>query len=196
VEPAIDVDRIRHAVSELLAAIGDDVDREGLRDTPDRVAQAYAELFSGVGVDAAELLSASADVLSDHSDEPVVLADIPFRSTCEHHLLPFEGTASVAYLPVGHIAGLGRIIRAVDAVASRPQMQERLTDEIADVVERGLGAAGVAVVISASHSCIWARGTRTSGVRAVTIAGRGRYSSPEGRREVLALMGRGETDAS
>lgn len=190
---AIDDDRIRRAVGELLAAIGEDSDREGLRETPQRVAQAYAELFSGVGVDAASVLTEASDVVGGNADEPVILAGVAFRSTCEHHLLPFEGTASVAYLPRERVTGLGRIARVIDVAASRPQLQERLTDEIADAVERGLEARGVLVVLSAAHACLWARGTRTRGARTVTIVGRGAYASVEGRAEVLALIREGDT---
>lgn len=177
-------------MGELLAAIGEDPAREGLTGTPDHVADAYAELFSGVGVDAAAVLDESSDVLElTAAAEPVILRDVPFRSTCEHHLLPFTGTASLAYLPRTRVTGLGRLARVVDVVASRPQVQERLTDEIAEAVERGLDAEGVVVVVTASHACLWARGTRTSGASVVTIAGRGSYAVSEGRREVLALLG-------
>ncbi|MFD1714845.1 GTP cyclohydrolase I [Amnibacterium flavum] len=176
-------------MGELLAAIGEDSTRDGLRETPDHVAAAYAELFSGVGVDAAAYLDEASDVLDlTVGAEPVILRDIPFRSTCEHHLLPFEGTVSLAYLPRARVTGLGRLARVVDAVASRPQIQERLTEEIADAIHRGLDADGALVIVTASHACLWARGSRTRGASVVTIAGRGEYSSGEGRRDVLPLL--------
>nr|WP_256470138.1 GTP cyclohydrolase I [Herbiconiux sp. L3-i23] len=191
----MDADRIRRAVSELLSAIGEDQTRDGLRETPARVADAYAELFSGVGVDASLVLSEASDVATGEDAEPVVLADVPFRSMCEHHLLPFQGTASIAYLPRTRLTGLGRIARVLDVVSSRPQLQERLTEDIADAIERGLDARGVVVILSANHACLWARGTRTQGARTVTIAGRGEYADPAGRAEVVLLMGADGADS-
>jgi GTP cyclohydrolase I len=184
---AIDHARAAAAVAEFLAAVGEDPARPGLAATPGRVADAADELYAGIGVDPAVALAESA--LADPApDGPVALRGIPFRSTCEHHLLPFRGTISIAYLPGTSIGGLGALVRAVDAVASRPQVQERLTEEVADAVERGLGARGVLVLAEAEHACVWARGTRTQGASAVTMAARGVYGSGAGRAEALALV--------
>ncbi|WP_286278583.1 GTP cyclohydrolase I [Naasia aerilata] len=180
----VDRARVRAAVAELLTALGEDPTRPELADTPARVADAYSELFAGVGVDASEILAQDALPIGDAATELIALRGIPFRSMCEHHLLPFSGVASVAYLPADRLAGLGRIARAVDVVASRPQMQERMSEQLASAVEDGLGARGVLVVLSASHGCLWARGTRTVGADAVTLASRGELADParRGRR--------------
>ncbi|WP_210479882.1 GTP cyclohydrolase I [Naasia sp. SYSU D00948] len=185
--------RARAAVEELLAALG--ADRPDLAGTPGRVAEAYAEMLSGTDVDAAAILADGTVALAEPPSETVALRDIPFRSVCEHHLLPFAGTAGVAYLPRDSVAGLGRIARAVDAVASRLQLQERLTEELATAVEAGLAARGVLVVLSASHSCLWARGSRTAGASAVTVAARGDFADPALRAEAFALLTGGGRDA-
>jgi GTP cyclohydrolase I len=185
----IDRPRVRAAVEELLAALGEDPSRPELAGTPARVADAYTELFAGVGVDASAVLGEDALPIGDAATELVALRSIPFRSMCEHHLLPFSGMASVAYLPTDRLAGLGRIVRAVEVLASRPQVQERLSEQLASAVEEGLGAKGVLVVLSASHGCLWARGTRTSGANAVTLASRGVLADPARRAEALALLG-------
>lgn len=184
---AVDGKRVASAVRELLAAIGDDPARPGLAETPRRVAEAYAEYFAGVGVDASAHLD-SGD-LEGESGEMVLLRDIEFRSMCEHHLLPFTGVAHVAYLPSDRIVGLGRIPRVVETVASRPQIQERLTDEIADALVAGLDPRGVLVVVEAAHGCVAARGARQAKSSTVTIASRGTLAEPIERAEIMALIG-------
>jgi GTP cyclohydrolase I len=185
--------RARAAVEELLAALG--VDRPDLAETPGRVVESFTEMLAGTDVDPAAVVAQSAVTLESIPTETVALRTIPFRSVCEHHLLPFAGTASVAYLPGAAVAGLGRIARAVDVLASRLQIQERLTEELASAVETGLGARGVLVVLSASHSCLWARGSRTTGATAVTVAARGEFTDPARRAEALALLTAGDGDA-
>ncbi len=186
----IDVDRIKAAVTELLAAIGEDPADERLRETPRRVSEAYQEFFSGIGTDPAEALAARSDFpdSAERAGEVVVLRSIEFRSICEHHLLPFFGTASVAYLPGERFAGLGALAKAVEVAAARPQLQERLTEDIADALESGLGARGALVVLEASHGCVSARGPRQNGARTVTLAARGELTDPLRRAEALALM--------
>ncbi|MFA4840537.1 MAG: GTP cyclohydrolase I FolE [Agrococcus sp.] len=184
---AVDGERVAAAVRELLAAIGDDPARPGLAETPRRVAEAYADYFAGVGVDASAHLD-TAD-LAGESGELVLLRDIEFRSMCEHHLLPFTGVAHVAYLPSDRIVGLGRIPRVVETIASRPQIQERLTDEIADALVAGLAPRGVLVVVEAAHGCVAARGARQAKSSTVTVASRGTLAEPIERAEIMALIG-------
>jgi GTP cyclohydrolase I len=195
---AIDTGRVEAAVSEILAAIGEDVDRPGLQLTPARVAQSYADFFSGLGVDPLMHLAHTEelDLGDDERGELVLLRDIDFRSMCEHHLLPFTGVAHIAYIPGKHIVGLGKIPRVVETLASRPQLQERLTEEIADALERGLDPRGVLVVLDSTHACVAARGVRQSKSTTVTLATRGVLSDPVERSGVLALIGgaRGGTD--
>ncbi|WP_210507695.1 GTP cyclohydrolase I [Naasia sp. SYSU D00057] len=186
--------RARAAVESLLLALGEDPSRPELAETPARVAESFSEMLAGTGVDPSAILADGAVVLDVAPTETVALRDIPFRSVCEHHLLPFAGSASVAYLPGDRVAGLGRIARAVDAVASRLQVQERLTEQLATAVEEGLGARGVLVVLSAAHSCLWARGSRTAGATAVTVAARGAFTDPVRRQEALALVSAGRSD--
>jgi GTP cyclohydrolase I len=182
----VDQDRIARAVREILSAVGEDPDREGLRRTPERVARMYAEMFSGLGSDPVELLSAR---FTETYDELVVLKDIPFHSMCEHHLMPFEGKASVAYLPDGQVVGVSKLARVVDAYAHRPQLQERMTSQIADVLMASLEPKGVAVVMSATHTCMTCRGPHKAGSVMVTSAVRGRCrSDPRTRGEVMALL--------
>ncbi|WP_293697931.1 GTP cyclohydrolase I FolE [uncultured Agrococcus sp.] len=185
---AIDRDRVQRAVLELLEAIGDDPAREGLGDTPRRVADAYAEFFAGVGVDAGEHLIDQLDV-GDDTGELVLLRDIAFRSICEHHLLPFTGIAHVAYIPDEKIVGLGRLPAVVTTTAARPQIQERLTEEIADTFEAGLRPKGVLIVIDATHGCVAARGSRQERSSTVTMASRGVLTEPLQRAEIMALIG-------
>src|SRR5438067_12889914 len=147
----VDHARITAAVREILLAVGEDPDREGLRDTPARVARLYAEVFSGLHVDPSELLSKT---FTQKYDEMVLVKDIRFASTCEHHLLPFLGKAHVAYLPYGKIVGLSKLARVVEALAHRPQVQERMTEQLADLLMEKLGARGVAVILEATHSCM------------------------------------------
>ncbi len=186
----IDRPRIEAAVAEILAAIGEDPSRPGLVSTPSRVADAYEEFFSGLGHDPAEQLGEGVP-LEGHESETVLLRDISFRSICEHHLLPFVGVAHVAYLPDERVVGLGRIPRVVETLASRPQLQERLTEEIADTLQKGLDAKGVLVVLDAQHTCVTARGVRQTESTTVTVASRGELADPVARAGLLSLIGRG-----
>jgi GTP cyclohydrolase I len=188
--PPVDRPRIEAAVLELLAAIGEDVDRPGLESTPRRVADAYAEFFSGLSVDAADLVRQATVTAEAHQlGEVVIVRDISFRSVCEHHLLPFVGVAHVAYVPGETIVGLGALPRVVDAVASRPQLQERLGEEIAEAVQAGARPDGVLVVLDASHGCVTTRGPRQTGSTTVTLASRGVLSEASARAEAVALIG-------
>lgn len=191
----VDKPRVEAAVIELLAAIGEDAERPGLERTPARVAEAYSEFFSGIGQDPLEHLRESVPVGDDGNGEVVLLRDIAFRSICEHHLLPFLGKAHVAYLPGDRVVGLGRLPLVVDTLASRPQLQERLTEQIADALERGLEARGVLVVLDAVHGCVAARGVRQANSSTVTVASRGALAEPARRAELFALIGHGTTDA-
>ena len=183
----IDTARIEAAVAEILAAIGEDPARPGLVSTPSRVAEAYGEFFAGLGVDPLEPLADT--VPSDGRGELVLVRDIEFRSVCEHHLLPFLGVAHVAYLPGDRIVGLGRLARVVEILAARPQLQERLGDEIADALTAGLAPRGVLVVLDAVHGCVTMRGSRQTRSSTVTIAARGVLADPVERAEVIALIG-------
>ncbi|MFO0747148.1 MAG: GTP cyclohydrolase I FolE [Myxococcota bacterium] len=191
-KPEVDLARIAAAVREILVAVGEDPDREGLIDTPARVARAYRDLFAGLREDAGVHLARQFDHDSD-GDDAVVLRDIEFNSTCEHHLLPFLGRAHVAYLPSpGRVTGLSKLARTVDVFARRPQLQERLTAQIADALAGHLDARGVAVVIEGEHLCMRSRGARKRDAVMVTTAFRGLYKEDKDmRREVLALL-RGE----
>ncbi len=183
----VDLERIKAAVREILAAVGEDPDREGLQETPRRVAKMYEEVFSGLTINPADLLVTA---FEEEYDELVVLRDIPFHSMCEHHLLPFEGVAHVGYLPDGRIAGISKLARVVDAFARRPQVQERLTNQVADILMQRLMAKGVAVIMEATHSCMTCRGVRKPGSIMVTSAMRGRCKSDaRTRSEVLMLLG-------
>lgn len=188
---AIDSGRIEAAVADILVAIGEDPSRAGLSDTPQRVAQAYADFFSGVGVDPVTHLADTVELEPGHLGELVVLRDVAFRSMCEHHLLPFLGVAHLAYVPSSRVVGLGRLPRVVETLASRPQLQERLTEEIADALATGLDAAGVLVVLDAVHGCVSARGVRQANSSTVTVASRGTLRDPVERAEVMALIGSG-----
>jgi GTP cyclohydrolase I len=187
----IDTGRIEAAVAEILAAIGEDPARPGLASTPARVAESYADFFSGLDVDPLEHLADTGglDLAPDQLGELVLLRDIDFRSMCEHHLLPFTGVAHVAYIPSRRIVGLGKIPRVVETLASRPQLQERLTEEIAEALNVGLEPQGVLVVQDASHGCVAARGARQSKSTTVTLATRGSLSDPVEKAGVLALIG-------
>ena len=182
----VDQARIRRAVREILIAVGEDPDREGLEETPDRVARMYAELFSGLHQDPAVHLT---KVFTQEYDELVLVKDIRFESTCEHHLLPFFGKVHVAYIPNGKVVGLSKIPRVVDALARRPQLQERLTGDIADLLMTASAPKGVAVVMEASHTCMTIRGARQPGSSMVTSALRGACKDRAATRaEVLALI--------
>jgi GTP cyclohydrolase I len=187
----VDTVRVEAAVADILAAIGEDVARPGLVATPARVAEAYRDFFSGIGVDPLGHLADTVDLeLADgQQGDLVLLRDIEFRSICEHHLLPFLGVAHVAYLPRKKIVGLGRIPKVVDTLASRPQLQERLTEEIADALEEGLDPLGVLVVLDATHGCVTARGVRQARSTAVTMVSRGLLAEPLRRAELMALIG-------
>lgn len=191
--PPIDTGRIEAAVAEILAAIGEDAQRPGLRTTPQRVAEAYAEFFAGVGVDPVPLLRdelATQDA-PERRGEIVLLRDIALRSICEHHLLPFTGVAHVAYLPADRLVGLGSIARTVETLASRPQLQERLGEDIVGAIDAALNPVGVLVVIDARHGCVGARGPRQAESTTVTVAASGALADPVRRAEVMALIGGG-----
>ena len=185
---AIDRPRIAAAVREILEAIGEDPDRDGLRRTPERIAEMYEELFGGLHEDPADVLSVRFE--ADH-DEMVMVKDISFYSVCEHHLTPFVGRAHVAYIPGddGRITGLSKLARLVEVFARRPQVQERLTTQIADCLERTLEPAGVFVVIEAEHLCMSMRGVRKPGSLTVTSAVRGLFKTNAATRaEAMSLM--------
>lgn len=183
----VDTGRIEAAVAEIIAAIGEDPARPGLVATPHRVAEAYAEFFSGLDVDPAVHLVDT--VATEGTGELVLVRDIAFRSICEHHLLPFTGIAHIAYLPGERIVGLGRIPLVVETLASRPQLQERLGEQIADAFEAGLAPRGVLVVLDAVHGCVSARGPRQAESSTVTMTSRGALADPVERAGVLALVG-------
>ncbi len=184
----VDLPRIESAVREILAAVGEDPDREGLLETPSRVARMYAEMFAGLHSDAGRHLN---KVFTEDYDEIVLVRDISFCSMCEHHLLPFTGKAHIAYLPSGKVVGLSKLARVVEEVARQPQVQERLTHTVADLVEERLNARGVAVVCEATHSCMTMRGVRKPGSLCLTSAMRGAFrDDPKSRSEVLGLINR------
>ena len=187
----IDEARAAAAVRELLLAVGEDPDRPGLKETPDRVARAYAETFGGLGQDPSEVLSTAFD--EDH-DELVLVKDIPMFSTCEHHLVPFHGVAHVGYIPAddGRVTGLSKLARLVDIFARRPQVQERMTSQIADALNDVLKPRGVLVVIEAEHLCMAMRGIRKPGATTVTSAVRGifRDNAPTRSEAMSLILGR------
>lgn len=187
----IDRKRIRAAVRELLLAIGENPDRDELSATPDRVADSYSEFFAGVGVDAASLLGDTVPV-GDDTGELVLMRDITLRSICEHHLLPFRGRAHVAYRPSTRIVGLGSLPRVVEAIAARPQLQERLGEQIAQTIEDALAPFGVLVVIEAQHGCVTDRGVRQVQSSVVTVASRGIFKRAAERADVMALIAVGD----
>ncbi|HUU17549.1 MAG TPA: GTP cyclohydrolase I FolE [Sedimentisphaerales bacterium] len=181
----IDTERIKKAVKEILLAVGEDTEREGLKKTPERVARMYAELLGGMHEDPKKHLS----IFSENYDEIVLLRDVPFYSICEHHLMPFIGSANVAYLPSGTVLGVSKLARVVDCFARRLQTQERLTYKIADFIMNSLKPQGVAVVLEASHSCMTIRGIKKPGSVMVTSALRGIFKrDPRSRNEILSLM--------
>ena len=183
---SVDTKRIEKAVREMLLAVGEDIEREGLKKTPERVARMYAELLAGMHEDPKEHLLS---VFSENYDEIVLLRNIPFYSICEHHLMPFIGKAHVAYLPSGAILGISKLARIVDCFARRLQAQERLTYQIADFIMNNLKTQGVAVVLEASHSCMTIRGIKKPGSAMVTSAVRGIFKKdPKTRNEVMSLI--------
>lgn len=182
----IDSERIKNAVREILLAVGEDVEREGLKDTPDRVARMYAELLGGMREDPEKHLRS---VFTETYEEIVLLRNIPFYSICEHHMMPFIGSAHVAYLPSGKVLGVSKLARIVDSFARRLQTQERLTYQIADFLKTNLKSQGVAVVLEASHSCMTIRGIKKPGSTMVTSALRGIFKrDPKSRSEIMSLM--------
>lgn len=183
----VDHVRIEAAVREILLAIGEDPDLDGLIDTPARVARAYAEIFGGLRMDPQDVLGTTFDV--DH-DEMILVKDIELYSVCEHHLVPFHGVAHVAYIPGadGRVVGLSKLARLVDVYARRPQVQERLTTQIADAVESHLAPRGVLVVVEAEHLCMSMRGIRRPGARTLTSTVRGQLRHPATRAEAMSLV--------
>jgi GTP cyclohydrolase I len=184
----VDQEKIRTAVRMILEAIGEDPDRDGLKDTPDRVAQMYADIFRGLHEDIGKPLEV---IFDEGHDEMVLVRDIPFYSMCEHHLLPFMGVAHVAYIPGnGRVTGLSKLARVVEGAARRPQMQERMTAAVADTLMERLQPKGVAVVIEAEHLCMSMRGIQKPGHKTITSAVRGVFRTDEKTRlEAFSLMG-------
>ncbi len=182
----VDLERIEKAVREILLAVGEDPDREGLTKTPSRVARMYAEMFEGLSIDPK---IHTETVFTENYDEIVILRDIPFHSMCEHHLLPFMGHAHVAYIPKGKVLGLSKLARIVTAFARRPQMQERLTHQIANFIMDEVDALGVAVVMKASHTCMTVRGAKKAGASMITSAMLGSFRKDiRSRNEVMGLI--------
>ena len=182
----VDHQRIETAVREILAAVGENPDREGLLETPARVARMYAEMFSGLQDDPRRHLG---KVFTEKYDELVLVRDIAFNSICEHHLLPFMGHVHIGYIPNGRVLGLSKLARVVETVSHKPQVQERMTEQIADLLEHDLGAKGVAVVIEASHTCMTIRGVRKPGSVCVTSAMKGIFrANVSSRAEVMSLI--------
>jgi GTP cyclohydrolase I len=182
----VDLPRIERAVREILAAVGEDPEREGLRETPRRVARMYAELFKGLHADPREHLQ---KFFTEPYDEMVLVRDISFNSMCEHHLLPFSGKAHIGYVPQGRVIGLSKLARVVEVVSQRPQVQERMTEEIANLLISELNVKGVAVVLEATHSCMTIRGIKKPGSVCVTSAMKGLFrSNLSSRSEVMTLI--------
>lgn len=185
-ENKVDLPRIERAVREILEAVGEDADRDGLLETPARVARMYAELFGGLHLNPGRHLK---KVFQETYDEMVLVRDISFNSMCEHHMLPFMGVAHVGYVPNGKVAGLSKLARVVEEVSKRPQVQERMTHQIADLMSTELDAKGVIVVLEATHSCMTIRGIRKPGSLTITSAVRGLMRSSESTRsEAMSLI--------
>ncbi|MDY6054656.1 MAG: GTP cyclohydrolase I FolE [Micrococcus sp.] len=183
----MDRPRIEAAVREILLAIGEDPDRDGLLDTPQRVAKACAEIFSGLHQSPEDVLGVTFDI--DH-EELVLVKDIPFYSTCEHHLVPFHGTAHIGYIPSaeGKVTGLSKLARLVELYARRPQVQERLTTQVVEALMEHLTPQGAIVVVEAEHLCMSMRGVRKPGAKTVTSAVRGQLRDPSTRAEAMSLI--------
>lgn len=182
----IDLESIKAAVKMILKAVGDDPDRPGLIETPARVAKMYAEMFAGISGDPGRHLRVT---FPENYDEMVVVKDIPFTSMCEHHLLPFTGIAHIAYIPNGRVVGLSKLARVVEDVSKRPQVQERMTQTIADLMDKELKCTGVAVFLQAEHSCMCIRGVKKHGCTTITSVLRGVFKSNlSTRAEVLSLI--------
>ena len=187
VRPDLDVDRVKRAMFEVISGIGEDPEREGLRETPDRVARMYAEVFAGLRQDPLEVLRTG---FEEGFDEMVVARDISFYSMCEHHFLPFFGTVQVGYVPTGRIVGISKLARVVDILSRRPQVQERLTAQIANALVDGLEPMGVGVVVEAEHLCMAMRGVKKPGSKIITSVNRGVFrTDPRTRAEFLSLSG-------
>jgi GTP cyclohydrolase I len=182
----VDLPRIERAVREILAAVGENPDREGLKETPARVARMYAEMFAGLAVDPRAHLQ---KVFSEKYDEVVLVRDISFCSMCEHHLLPFIGVAHVGYLPRGRVVGLSKLARIVEEISRRPQVQERMTQQICDLLDKELNPKGVIVVLEAEHSCMTIRGVKKPGALTITSAVRGLFRKNQASRaEAMSLI--------
>jgi GTP cyclohydrolase I len=186
----VDSEAIRQAVRSILVAVGEDPARAGLTSTPDRVAELFGELYSGVGVDPLSVIREAKPLVSEESErgELVALRDISFHSLCEHHLLPFEGTAHVVYQPAAGILGLGTLAKLVEVSAARPQLQERLGEMVANALVKSGVAAGALVLVTATHGCVRFRGPKQA-LTTVTVASEGSLSSGESRHEALLLVG-------
>ncbi len=183
---AVDIPRIERAVREILAAVGENPDREGLLETPARVARMYAEFFEGLHIDPR---IHTKKFFTEHYDEIVLVRDISFNSMCEHHLMPFMGKAHIGYLPDGKVLGLSKLARVVEVVSHRPQVQERMTEQIANILIDELNVKGVAVVIEAEHTCMTVRGVRKPGSTCVTSAIKGAFrNNPSSRSEIMTLI--------
>ncbi len=186
----VDLQRIAAAVREILLAVGEDPDREGLRETPDRVARMYDEMFSGLRKDPATFLRTT---FAEKYDEMVLVKNIGFESMCEHHLLPFFGRVHIAYLPNGRIVGLSKLARIVEVLSRRPQVQERMTEELADLIMQELDARGVGLVVEAAHTCMSIRGVRKTESVCTTSAMRGAFATNAATRsEFMALIRTGK----
>lgn len=182
----VDMDKIESAVRDILEAVGEDPDREGLLETPNRVARMYAEIFSGLRTDPRIHLGKT---FEQKCDEMVLVKDIGFASCCEHHLLPFIGKAHIAYLPNGRVVGLSKLARVVEAISRRPQVQERITEDLADLIMEELNPRGVGVVLEATHSCMTIRGVRKPDAITTTSAMRGMFKTNQAtRQEFLTLV--------
>ncbi|MHB1131267.1 MAG: GTP cyclohydrolase I FolE [Chloroflexota bacterium] len=181
----MDEERVRRAVTEILIAIGEDPLREGLIDTPRRVTEMYREIFRGLREDPREVLTVGFD---EGHEEMIVLRDVPFHSMCEHHLLPFHGVAHIGYVPKGRVVGISKLARVVETLARRPQLQERLTSQIADTIVEVLKPQGVAVVVEAEHLCMTMRGIKKSGSKVVTSANRGLFRRAATRAEFFSII--------
>ena len=188
IETTVDQAGVRDAVRRIIEAIGEDPSREGLLDTPRRIAEMYEELFTGLHQDPREVLSTS---FQESHREMVILKNIPFYSLCEHHFLPFHGQAHVGYVPKGRIVGASKIARVVDILARRPQLQERLTGQVADAITEGLSPDGVAVVIEAEHLCMTMRGVQKPGTTLITSAIRGAFRRRAVTRSEFLTLVRG-----
>lgn len=184
----MDGEKIKKAVSSIIEAIGEDAEREGLVDTPRRVAQMYEEFFSGLTQDPAKVLETG---FEEGHQEMVILRDIPFFSICEHHFLPFYGIAHIGYMPNGRVVGASKLARALDILSRRPQIQERLTDQIVEIIYKTIQPEGVAAVISAEHMCMSIRGVKKSGSKVVTSASRGTFKTQAASKQEFFSLLRG-----